>query len=125
MKRLMKPAAAIAVAAALAGCGKGPGDVAMDLQKDLCQTGSFSALYKHITPESKQMVDLMVSAFESEPKKARAMKAELTKNCPKDPARPFKVLEDGDWAQVWMTPNDEKPLTLRKVDGHWKVHVTK
>lgn len=121
----MKKLLLIAVPALLiAACGKapGPGDTVLEMYKKICETQSIRPMVEYAAPESMAVIGMAVQMAEDKDKGPK-MKGELAQRC----AKGIKVKEektDGDTAVV-VLQDDEKPTTLRKIDGKWKITISK
>ncbi len=118
-KHIKKFSAIIASLSVLfvAGCGDSPEDVAQKYIDALVK-GDLAAMNEVSTAKTAQLNGFLIAAMENDPKKEQKKKeleAELSNIS--------KVEINGDSADVYF--GDGKPITLKKVDGEWKVDVKK
>lgn len=108
----------------LAACSKtpGPGDTVREMYKKMCEASSFKPMAEYTAPESMPLIGMAIQMAEDKDKGPK-MKADLAQRC----AKGIKVKEEkveGDTAVV-VLEDDEKPTTLRKIDGKWKIAISK
>jgi len=117
----MKKLLLIAIPALLlAACSKtpGPADTVREMYKKICEANSIKPMVDYAAPESAPLLGMAVQMAEDKDKGPK-MKADLAQRC----AKGIKVKEEkveGDTAVV-VLEDDEKPTTLRKIDGKWKI----
>lgn len=108
----------------LAACSKvpGPGDTVLEMYKKMCETKSIRPMAEYAAPESMALIGMAVQMAEDKDKGPK-MNGELAQRC----AKGIKVKEEkteGDTAVV-VLQDDEKPTTLRKIEGKWKITISK
>lgn len=121
----MKKLLLIAISALLlVACSRAPGpaDTVREMYKKMCDANSIKPMVDYAAPESTPLLGMAVQMAEDKDKGPK-MKADLAQRC----AKGIKVKEekvDGDTAVV-VLEDDEKPTTLRKIDGKWKITISK
>jgi hypothetical protein len=109
----------------LVSCGwmsKGPGDTLLEMHKKMCDAKSFQPMVEYTAPQSQAIV-ATVLAIADDPKKGPEMKENLESGCKAG----IKVLSekiDGDSAVVTLS-SDKKPTDMIKIDGKWKMVISK
>lgn len=101
----------------LTGCGESPEDVARKYMTALIE-GDLDTMNKVSTAQTTQLNGFFIAAMENDPKKEEK-KAKMKAGLKFD-----KTEIDGEYAKVYIEGNDN-PMTLKKVDGEWKVDVKK
>lgn len=108
----------------LAGCGDSPKDVAKKYMQAL-EKGDVTEANKYSTERTQALNGLIVPMLNQAKKEAgdKDTKNEFKESLEKiDDAR---TEIDGDNAKLYLSDDDKEPITLKKVDGDWKVDVEK
>ena len=105
------------------GCADSPKDVTKKYMQAL-EKGDVTEANKYSTERTQALNGLVVSMMNQANKEAdKDSKSEFKENLKKiDNAR---TEIDGDNAKVYFSDDDKDPITLKKVDGDWKVDVEK
>lgn len=120
LKKLSLVAASLAMLL-LAGCGDSRGDSPENVAQkymDALAAGDLDAMNKVSTAQTAKLNGFLVAAVSNDPKKDEKL-AKI-----KDGIKFTKTEIDGDNAKVYAE-DDKNPMTLKKVDGEWKVDVKK
>ena len=100
----------------LSGCGESPEDVAQKYMTALSE-GDLDAMNKVSTAQTARLNGFYIAIIEKDPEKEEK-KAKM-KDLKFD-----KTEIDGEYAKVYIEGDDD-PVTLKKVDGEWKVDFKK
>jgi len=99
-----------------------PSDTVTEIYKKICAAKSIKPMIDYAAPESQPLLTMAAELYEDKDKGPK-LKADLAERCEKG----IKVKEEkvsGDTAVVVML-HDDKPMDLRKIDGKWKVTISK
>ena len=122
----MKNYSLILVTSILAtGCifTKGPGDTLVEMRSKMCSSHSLQPMVEYSAPESQAAIGMIVGMAE-DPKKGPEIKAKLEESCQKGKLSVVKEEIHGESAIVVLN-DDGKPQTMRKIDGKWKMVISK
>ena len=100
----------------------GPGDTVIEMYKKMCAAKSIKPMIDYAAPESLPLLEMAAKLYDDKDKGPK-LTADLVNRCEKG----IKVKEEkisGDTAVVVMLA-DDKPTDLRKIDGKWKVTISK
>lgn len=100
----------------------GPGDTVIEMYKKMCAAKSIKPMIDYAAPESLPLLEMAAKLYDDKDKGPK-LTADLVGRCEKG----IKVKEEkvsGDTAVVVMLA-DDKPTDLRKIDGKWKVTISK
>lgn len=122
MKRFTLPMV-FALTGALVSCGSsGPGAALLEMHEKMCKANSLQPIVEYTAPESQAMVGMVV-AMSEDPKKGPQIKADLEQKC-KTGIKVVSEKIDGDTAVVVLS-SDNKPTDMKKIDGKWKMVISK
>ena len=125
--KILKLLAPMIFIAVISGCSKGPDDVFLSVNKQVCKNGNFDALIENAAPESAELMG-MLQAMMAEPAKKEELKAKIKEDCEAEGKPEVVSTEiDGDRAVVVVKFADGKTdkNILRKIDGEWKLVIDK
>lgn len=107
------------------GCifSKGPGDTLVEMRSKMCSSHSLQPMIEYSAPESQAAIGMIVGMAE-DPKKGPDIKAKLEESCKKGKLSVVKEEINGETATVVLS-DDGKPQTMRKIDGKWKMVISK
>lgn len=105
------------------GCADSPKDVTKKYMQAL-EKGDVTEANKYSTERTQALNGLVVSMMNQANKEAdKDSKSEFKENLKKLDSARTEI--DGDNAKVYFSDDDKDPITLKKVDGDWKVDVEK
>ena len=106
----------------LVGCGNSPKDAAKKWMQ-ASEKGDLTEANKYSTEKTHLLNGMIVSMMDKAGKEGKKSDKDFKEGLKKiDEAR---VEIDGDVAKIYSSDDDSNPMTLKKVDGDWKVDVQK
>ena len=106
----------------LVGCGNSPKDAAKKWMQAI-EKGDLTEANKYSTEKTHLLNGMSVSMMDKAGKEGKKSDKDFKEGLKKiDEAR---VEIDGDVAKIYSSDDDSNPMTLKKVDGDWKVDVQK
>lgn len=106
----------------LVGCGNSPKDAAKKWMQAI-EKGDLTEANKYSTEKTHLLNGMIVSMMDKVGKEGKKSDKDFKEGLKKiDEAR---VEIDGDVAKIYSSDDDSNPMTLKKVDGDWKVDVQK
>ena len=121
MKKLSAMLLALAGLFILAGCSDSPRDVTVKWAKAIVD-GDVKKANEYTTEKTRPINGLMVGVLSADDENGKKAKAEFEANI--DKLKKAKEEINGDEAKVTVE-GESKPITLKKVDGKWKVDAQK
>ena len=120
MKKIMMLVIACMGVLFLAGCSDDPQDVAKKWAQAL-EKQDLDTANKYSTDEAKFVNSLIIDAVKRDHGKVKSNIKEMINKIPKS-----KVEINDDKAVIKIDEDDKKSdIQLKKVDGEWKIHVSK
>ena len=106
----------------LVECGNSPKDAAKKWMQAI-EKGDLTEANKYSTEKTHLLNGMIVSMMDKAGKEGKKSDKDFKEGLKKiDEAR---VEIDGDVAKIYSSDDDSNPMTLKKVDGDWKVDVQK
>ena len=106
----------------LVACGNSPKDAAKKWMQAI-EKGDLTEANKYSTEKTHLLNGMIVSMMDKAGKEGKKSDKDFKEGLKKiDEAR---VEIDGDVAKIYSSDDDSNPMTLKKVDGDWKVDVQK
>ena len=121
MKKIMLALMAVAGLFILSGCADSPKDVTKKWMKALINKDVKTA-NEYSTSRVHTLNALAISALSDKDSGEKVTK-EFQESMDRLDKAEVKI--EGDTAQIYMKSDEETPMTLKKVDGKWKVDVKK
>lgn len=117
LKTLVFTLAAVFCALFIAGCSDSPIEVTEKWQDALLE-GDNNKANEYSTSNVHMLNTMVIAMLKEDDEKAKEMRRNM------ENTKFIKEEIDGDNAKVWQEGQKE-PVTLKKVDGDWKVDVKK